>query len=80
MEEKRQSMLIYCVEDNEDIRKTILYALKMADYECEGVADGESFFAGLINRKPDLILLDLDVYKRQGLMNGIQEEKWLLGI
>ena len=67
MEEKRQSMLIYCVEDNEDIRKTILYALKMADYECEGFADGESFFVGLANRKPDLILLDLMLPGKDGI-------------
>lgn len=67
MEEKRQSMLIYCVEDNEDIRKTILYALRMADYECEGFADGENFFVGLANRKPDLILLDLMLPGKDGI-------------
>lgn len=60
-------MLIYCVEDNEDIRNTILYALKMAEYEGVGFADGSEFFEALKDRKPDLILLDLMLPGQDGM-------------
>ncbi|MDD7347566.1 MAG: response regulator transcription factor [Clostridiales bacterium] len=61
-------MLIYCVEDNEDIRNTILYALKMAEYEGIGFSDGSEFFETLLrDRKPDLILLDLMLPGQDGM-------------
>ncbi len=60
-------MLIYCVEDNEDIRNTILYALKMAEYEGVGFPDGDEFFETMRDRKPDLILLDLMLPGQDGM-------------
>jgi two-component system alkaline phosphatase synthesis response regulator PhoP len=49
------------IEDDEDIRDLVLYALKSHDFVCEGFEDGERFFAALDKRAvlPDIILLDV---------------------
>lgn len=35
--------MIYCVEDDDDIRELMLYTLRTTGYEAQGFADGESF-------------------------------------
>ena len=32
--------LIYCVEDDDDIRELVVYALKSSGFEAEGFSDG----------------------------------------
>lgn len=50
---------VYCVEDDTDIREIELYVLRSMNFEAEGFADAESFFAGLRDGLPDLVLLDV---------------------
>ena len=51
--------MIYCVEDDRSIRELMLYALRASGFEAEGFCDGDSLFAGLESRLPELILLDI---------------------
>ena len=50
---------VYCVEDDESIRNLIIYALKNNNFEVKGFEDGSSFFQGLEEETPDIILLDI---------------------
>lgn len=50
---------IFVVEDDDDIREMVLYALSSAGFSAGGFADGESFFRGLEKAVPALILLDV---------------------
>ncbi|MDR2006802.1 MAG: response regulator transcription factor [Acidaminococcales bacterium] len=49
------------IEDDEDIRDLVLYALKSHDFLCEGFESGEPFFRALEKGalSPDIILLDV---------------------
>ncbi|NLY66637.1 MAG: DNA-binding response regulator, partial [Tissierellia bacterium] len=48
--------LIYIIEDDEDIRELVLYALKSNGFEAKGFESGRDLFQ---NPLPDLILLDI---------------------
>jgi len=48
--------LIYCVEDDEDIRELVIYALKNNGFEAKGFEDGKELFDA---PSPDLIILDI---------------------
>jgi two-component system alkaline phosphatase synthesis response regulator PhoP len=48
--------LIYCVEDDENIRELILYALKNAGFEAQGFESGKELDFSVI---PDILLLDI---------------------
>lgn len=48
--------LIYCIEDDEDIRELIIYALKNNGFKAEGFENGEDLFK---SPNPDLIILDI---------------------
>jgi two-component system alkaline phosphatase synthesis response regulator PhoP len=50
---------IYIVEDDENIREMLLYALHSAGFEAAGFAAGSSFFDALRKGAPDLLLLDI---------------------
>jgi two-component system alkaline phosphatase synthesis response regulator PhoP len=50
-------MIIYTIEDEDNIRELLLYALKNAGFNAVGFSDGRSFFAA--KELPDLILLDI---------------------
>ena len=50
---------IFCVEDEENIRELIVYALKSSGFEALGFEEGEAFFTALKGELPDLILLDI---------------------
>ncbi|MDR0271990.1 MAG: response regulator transcription factor [Clostridiales bacterium] len=58
---------IWLVEDDEDIREIVLYALNSAGFEASGFERGESFFAELAKNKPDLVLLDIMLPGDDGL-------------
>ena len=51
--------MIYCVEDDASIRELMLYALRASGFESEGYPDSTGLFAGLQQRLPSLILLDI---------------------
>ena len=51
--------MIYCVEDDADIRELELYTLSSMGFEAQGFVDGKSFFEKLNAEKPDLVVLDV---------------------
>lgn len=51
--------MIYCVEDDASIRDIEVYTLTSTGFAAEGFPDGETFFAALNQKLPELILLDV---------------------
>ena len=51
--------MIYCVEDDSNIRELLLYTLHNSGFEAKGIEDGEALFAEMAREKPSLILLDV---------------------
>ncbi len=51
--------MIWCVEDDADIRDIVLYALTSAGFETRGFEDGTSFWNAVQTERPELILLDV---------------------
>lgn len=51
--------LIYCVEDDENIRELVGYALRSQDFEVDTFADGKEFWKAVQQRVPALVLLDI---------------------
>ncbi len=51
--------MIYCVEDDENIRDIEVYTLRATGFEAEGFADSATFFTALGERLPELVLLDI---------------------
>ncbi len=58
---------IYIVEDDDNIRKLVCYALKHEGYSAEGFALPSQFYDRYDNAKPDLILLDIMLPEESGL-------------
>jgi len=51
--------MIWCVEDDTDIREIEIYALNSAGFETRGFEDGISFMEALKKEIPDLVILDI---------------------
>ena len=58
---------IFIVEDDDNIRDMVLYALSSADFEAEGFADGESFWSSVEGTSPALLLLDIMLPGEDGI-------------
>ena len=56
---------ILIVEDDENIARMIEATLSMVGYRCDGCEDGSEAVRRILEGSYDLILLDVDVYKRQ---------------
>ncbi len=50
---------IYIVEDDDNIRKMVYYALSMGGFDALGFEDGEAFWEELKKEMPSLVLLDI---------------------
>ena len=61
------AQLIYCVEDDDNIRELVIYTLQSANYQAEGFENAEKFYKGLNKKKPDLILLDIMLPDEDGI-------------
>ncbi|MDR0433584.1 MAG: response regulator transcription factor [Gracilibacteraceae bacterium] len=59
--------LIYIVEDDDNLRELLCYALQNAGFETEGFAGAEEFYSRLKKTAPRLILLDLMLPGEDGL-------------
>jgi two-component system alkaline phosphatase synthesis response regulator PhoP len=59
--------LIYCVEDEKNIRELVVYALNSSDFKAEGFEDGEAFREGIKKALPDLVLLDIMLPGEDGM-------------
>ncbi|MDR2610475.1 MAG: response regulator transcription factor [Clostridiales Family XIII bacterium] len=64
-EEKKQ--VVYLVEDDDNIRELVEYALGSSGYEAAGFAQGSDFFAAVEAGIPDLVLLDIMLPEEDGL-------------
>jgi two-component system alkaline phosphatase synthesis response regulator PhoP len=51
--------MIYCVEDDTDIREIETYTLRSLNLQAEGFPDGKSFFEAVAREVPELVLLDV---------------------
>lgn len=51
--------MIYCVEDDDQIRELIVYALSSSGFLAAGFQNGSEFWKNISNKRPELILLDI---------------------
>jgi len=59
---------ICVVEDDEDIREIVVYALQSAGFNAKGFETGEEFFASIDAGIPSLLILDIMLPGEDGLM------------
>lgn len=51
--------MIFCVEDDRNIRELLVYTLSTTGYQAQGFDSGKELFQELKNNRPELILLDI---------------------
>lgn len=59
--------MIYLLEDDDSIRKLVIYALENQGFEAEGFEFPSKFWAAMENKRPDLILLDIMLPEEDGM-------------
>lgn len=59
--------MIYCVEDERNIRELIVYTLESSGYQAKGFKDAKEFYPTLEKESPELILLDIMLPGEDGL-------------
>ena len=59
--------MIYCIEDDENIRELIVYTLSSTGFECCGLSNANEFYTQLHKTLPALILLDIMLPEKDGL-------------
>ncbi len=66
---------IYCVEDDEDIRELVSYALKSSGFEVSEFATAADFRSAMEISMPDLVLLDIMLPDQDGIeiLRGLRE-------
>ncbi len=69
--------MIYLVEDDDNIRKLVCYALEKEGYEIEGFSCPGEFWKSLSENVPNLILLDIMLPEEDGLsiLSKLQSDK-----
>ncbi|MBQ1923389.1 MAG: response regulator transcription factor [Lachnospiraceae bacterium] len=74
--------MIYCVEDDTDIRELIVYTLESAGYRAEGIGDGASLRTAMEKTLPELILMDIMLPGEDGvsLLQWIRSRNETAGI
>lgn len=60
--------MIYCVEDDDNIRELVVYTLETTGLKARGFADGAAFMEALAFDTPELILLDIMLPGDDGLV------------
>ena len=59
--------MIYCVEDESNIRDLVVYTLKASGFEAQGFEDSGDFWPAMKAQKPELIILDVMLPGEDGL-------------
>ena len=59
--------MIFCVEDDDNIRELVIYTLETTGLEARGFADGTAFMVALAFDTPELVLLDIMLPGEDGL-------------
>ena len=74
--------MIYCVEDDIDIRELIVYTLESAGYRAEGIGNGASLRTAMEKTLPELILMDIMLPGEDGvsLLQWIRSRNETAGI
>ena len=69
--------IIYVVEDDENIRELVVYALQSAGHKVAGFESGEQFFHAVKEETPDLVLLDIMLPGEDGftVLNRLTRKK-----
>lgn len=59
--------MIFCVEDDNNIRELVVYTLETTGFKARGFEDGSRFFEALALDTPELILLDIMLPGEDGI-------------
>lgn len=59
--------MIFCVEDDGNIRELVVYTLMTTGLDARGFEDGASFFEALAGELPELVLLDIMLPGEDGM-------------
>lgn len=59
--------MIFCVEDDSNIRELVVYTLNTTGMHAKGFSDGKSFLNALETEMPELVLLDIMLPGEDGL-------------
>lgn len=59
--------MIFCVEDDSNIRELIVYTLETTGFQARGFEEGKSFLEALALETPDLILMDIMLPGEDGI-------------
>ena len=59
--------MIYLLEDDESIRKLVVYALNSQGYEAEGFEMHEQFWMAMEKQLPELVILDIMLPGEDGI-------------
>lgn len=59
--------MVFCVEDDDNIRELVIYTLETTGLKAKGFADGPEFMEALAFETPELILLDIMLPGEDGL-------------
>ncbi len=61
--------MIFCVEDDNNIRELVIYTLETTGFQARGFADGKALMDALVTETPELVLLDIML---PGGMDGME--------
>ena len=59
--------MIFCVEDDSNIRELVVYTLESTGLKARGFEEGSSFLEALALETPDLVLLDIMLPGEDGM-------------
>lgn len=59
--------MIFCVEDDSNIRELVVYTLATTGFQARGFEEGKSFLEALALETPDLILMDIMLPGEDGI-------------
>ena len=59
--------MIYCVEDDSNIRELVVYTLETTGYKARGFEDGRAFLEALALETPELVLMDIMLPGEDGM-------------
>ena len=62
-----ESGMIYCVEDDSNIRELVVYTLETTGYKARGFEDGKAFLEALALETPELVLMDIMLPGEDGM-------------
>lgn len=74
--------MIYILEDDDSIRKLVVYALESQGYEAAGFGTPGEFWEAMDREAPALILLDIMLPQEDGLsvLSKLRKNQWTAGL